>query len=153
MATPFVSVALAGVAANGNLTQIYPDSCTPGTGVVSMGNLVRKPVYGTIHGIQVFTDGVNGGVIEIWDLDGNDGAADVNTGVTITNAQLLAAIALGKARLMWTQRYIGGGTATFPSEIPVPFQHGIAARNVAAAGSCQINVTMAGGYVKHPISG
>jgi hypothetical protein len=40
-----------------------------------MGALIRRPANGSLITVQVETDGVNGGTIELWDMDGRDAGA------------------------------------------------------------------------------
>jgi hypothetical protein len=154
MATAWGTVSISAVTSTGDLTQLYLDTCTAGSGATTMGTKVRKPMFGTLHHLEVKTDGTNGGTIELWDLDGNDGGANVNTGVLITNTQKNTAVAAGLARLMWSQNFTGATSAEFANNmVPVPFQHGMAVRYVNGTGSCTVNVVASGGFNKQEISG
>lgn len=144
---------LSAVLAAGNLVQIYHPYCTAGSGATTQGTLVRKPIAGTLLRIEVQPDGTNGGVIELWDMDGNDGGADVNTSNVITNAQLVVAQNKQKAVKIWSQSFAGAGTARLAVATGTRFANGLVARFVAAAGTCTLNVDWGGGNMKQPICG
>lgn len=149
--TPWADIALSAVAdTTGILTQLYPASCTAGTGAQTLGNLIRKPSEGFLTNLQVEPDGTNGGEIEIWDINGADGGADVNTSTVITAAQLAAAIALGKARILYSQKFSGSSGSRLAIAHGVPFMHGLAGRyiNAGATGTCELNITADGGFIK-----
>lgn len=150
--TPWI-VPLTAVASAGNLTQCYVDTNTPGSGATTSGTEVRKPTEGVLFRAEVATDGTNGGVIEVWDLNGADGGADVNTATVITDAQRAAAVTLGKARLIWTQNFTGSSGARMAITRAVPFMHGLAARYINGAGTCTLNLLVDGGGLKTTISG
>ena len=103
--------------------------------------------------LQVETDGTNGGEIELWDINGKDVGADVDTATAITQAQLTAALALGKARIVYSQKFAGSSGARLALAHGVPFMHGLAARyinvvNAAPVGTCELNLTVDGGFRK-----
>lgn len=143
------------VASNGNLTQLYDPAGTAGSGLTTAGVEVRKPIEGIIYWLDVMPDGSNGGTIEIWDLNGADGGADVNTATVITDAQRATAVTLGKASLLWTQIFTGSSGARLAQQRPITFMHGLAARfyNSGPTGVCTLTVAVDGGNVKQPISG
>lgn len=132
----------------GDLKQIYPTWAPVGVNpaTATSGDSIREPTSGILYSLQIQTDGTNGGIIEIWDVDGEDGGADVSSGTTITNAQLLAAQSRGLAKLIYSQNFVASTGATPPGASFRGFMRGIAARFVAAAGSVNLNVTVAGGY-------
>jgi hypothetical protein len=138
-------VALTGVAADGDLKQIYLQYTPTGTSkaTATPAQLVREPCEGELIGAQFATDGTNGGTIELWDVAGDDGGADVSTADTITDAQLQVAIAKGVARLIYSQNLVATGvTPPFPSYFR--FMRGLAARWVSD-GSANISGSMTGG--------
>lgn len=150
--TPWVTQ-LTAVAANGNLVQLYPDSCTPGTGANTMGNLKRSPCEGVLVNAQVEPDGINGGEIQLWDINGADAGADVDTTNVITNAQLVAMIAAGKARPIYGQKFSGASGSRLAIAYGVTIMHGIAARYVNAAGTLELNLVVGGCCRKTEITG
>lgn len=154
--TPWVITALPAVAAaTGNLTQLYPDSCTAGSGAISSGTLKRSPCEGVMVTCQVEPDGTNGGEIQIWDVNGADSGADVNTAAVITNAQLLILIAAGKARQIYGQKFSGSSGARLSIAHGVVFLHGLAARyiNAGPVGTIDLNLVIDGGCRKTEIVG
>ena len=154
MTTPWSGISLTAVAdKTAALTQIYPASCTAGSGATSMGTLIRTPMEGVITNMSVESDGTNGGEIEIWDVNGDDIGADVNTSNVITQAQLTALLALGKARLIWSQKFLGSTAGRIPYAGTSNFVHGLAARYInavvgVATGVCDLNLTVDGGFCK-----
>lgn len=133
--------------ASGDLTQLYPAVCPTGTDPSSAvsGNLIREPCECKLMSIQVQTDGSNGGVIEIWDVNGGDGGVNVSSAATITDAQLDALAARGLASLLYSQNVLADGS-TPTAAGPRYANKGLAARFVAAAGSCKLNLVVEGGY-------
>lgn len=156
--TPFV-VTLTAVAATGAGTQIYYDTMTPGVAPAahSPGTQYREPIHGVLHSLEVEPDGSDGGTLEVWDINGRDGGADVNTAAVVTNAQIAAAIAAGKGRLIYSQMFTGstGATVRTVRGNPMPFQHGLVARFSMAspAGTCKLNLLTSGLCRKIEISG
>ena len=150
--TPWV-IQLNAVLANGNLTQLYPDSCTAGSGATTSGTLKRSPCEGVLVNAQVEPDGVNGGELQLWDINGADAGADVDTTNVITNAQLLAMIAAGKARAIYGQKFSGATGSRLAIAYGVTIMHGIAARYVNAAGTLELNLVVGGGCRKTEIVG
>lgn len=147
--------ALTFVGATGNLTQVYFPGCTAGAGTGASGSQKRMPAGGTIFNAEVQPDGTNGGTIELWDIDGNDGGANVDTGTTITNAQKNVAAALSPpmARLIYTQSFAGSGTTRLAINKGTRFNWGLAVRFVAAAGTCNVNFDVEQGFKKIWIAG
>lgn len=139
-------VQLTGVAANGDVTQLYPAwaaaGANPGTAV--LGDQIRQPIEGQITNLQIRTDGTNGGIIELYDINGAEAGANVSSAAVITDAQLDAAITAGTAKLIYTQNFIAS------PETPINmgwkgFLKGLAARYVGS-GFCYLNMVVNGGY-------
>jgi hypothetical protein len=144
-------VALTGVAADGNVTQLYPVSCSAGVAKASstIGQLLRRPMEGALHSVQVRADGANAGVIEVYDVNGEDAGADVSSATTITDTQLDALITAGRARLIFVQDVpmtAGTGVINAPG-LYRAFAKGLAARYVSA-GACTLNLVVTGGCRK-----
>lgn len=153
MADAWSGISLSAVTSTGNLTQLYPTWVSAGLTTTTAGSLRRHPCEGQLYSIQVKPDGTNGGIIEIWDLNGDDVGANVNTATTITNAELVTAQGLNLARLIYSQNFSGTvGAATTGTGFR-PFQRGLAARFVAGAGSCELNLAVDGGQRKLEICG
>lgn len=131
----------------GDLKQLYPNYMSVGT--TAVGNR-RRPTDGRLFSLDVVPDGTNGGVIEIWDIDGGEAGADVNTATAITNAQLVAAQALGRAELIWTAKFSGTESASFKGTSARVFAKGLAARfyNAGPTGTCWVNLSLDGGAIK-----
>ena len=147
--TPWADITINAVASTaGDLTQLYPASCSVGTGALTLGTLIRKPCEGTLVALQVEPDGTNGGEIEIWDVNGADVGADVDTATAITQPQLTAAIAMGRARILYSQKFSGSSGSRLAIAHGVPFMHGLAARYINSTGYCQLNITADGGFCK-----
>jgi len=145
---------LTAVTATGNVTQLYPANCTAGVAKAGStnGQQIRRPLQGALHSIQVEADGTNGGIIQIYDIDGGQWGADVSSATAITNTQLNAAIAAGKAALIFEQQF-AGTTGSGPVNAPGvyrEFLHGLAARMVmdTPTGGCKLNLVVGGGYMK-----
>jgi hypothetical protein len=139
-------VELTGVGATGDVTQLYPAWAAAGAvpGSATLGDQIRQPIEGQITNLQIRTDGTNGGIIELYDINGADAGADVSSLTAITDAQLDAAIAAGTAKLIYTQNFISS------PETPINmgwkgFSKGLAARNVGS-GLCYLNMVVNGGY-------
>lgn len=144
-------------AANGNVKQLYPQFVSAGIAKASatIGQLVRSPAAGALHSLQIKPDGTNAGVIEFYDVNGADAGADVSSTDVITDAQLDGLVARGKAKLLFTQEFVGtvgNGIVNAPG-IYRTFTHGLAARFVAAAGACTLNLVCNGGYFKYESRG
>jgi hypothetical protein len=150
--TPWV-ISLTAVAATGNLTQLYPASCTAGSGATTSGTLKRSPCEGVLVNCQVEPDGTNGGEIQLWDVNGADVGADVDTAVVITNAQLTTLINAGKARQIYGQKFSGSSGARIAIAYGVPIMHGIAARYINGTGTIELNIVANGCMRKTEITG
>jgi len=140
-------ISLSFVASNGDLTQLYPTWFTAGVDKATAvnGDLIRKPTGGVLDFIQIQTDGTNGGIIEIWDINGEMAGANVSSATTITNAELVILQNLGKAKLLYSQNFTATAGAATPAAADRVFSYGLAARFVAAAGACQLNLVVNGG--------
>ena len=147
------TTSVTGVAATGNLKQVYSPFCTAGSGSTATGTQKRRPVAGSLFLVEVQTDGVNGGTIEVFDINGELEGADVDTSDVITNAQLTSAIAANRAVKMFTQQFAGSGTARLAINRGTRFSKGLALRFVAAAGSCIVNIQWEGGQEKIWVAG
>lgn len=149
------TVNLTAVSSTGNLKQVYSPKCTPGAGTGASGSQKRQPNEGVLWNAEVKTDGTNGGTIEIYDINGADIGADVDTLDAITNAQLTSLLASGKATLMWTQSFAGSGSARLAITRGTTFSKGLAARfwNAGVVGTCVLNIQWDGGQKKTWIAG
>lgn len=136
------------VAATGVVTQLYPDYATtgvsPATG--SVGGQIRQPTEGQLISLQVETDGSNAGTLELYDINGINLGIDVSTSTSITDTQLDAAIAAGKAKLILAQNFAGNGLTPWTPVGPASFMKGLAARAVGVSGTCALNLVVHGGY-------
>jgi hypothetical protein len=147
-------VPLTFVAANGNLTQLYPLWINDGKGNATGGDpatatpatLVRVPCEGELISVQVATDGSNAGTVEYWDIAGDDAGADVSQAAVITNAQLLTLKAAGKAQLLYSQDVVASGVTPPTTQYLGRFMRGLAARFIGAAGACSLNIVASGGF-------
>lgn len=132
--------------------QLFPTWAVPGQTSLfdrNPGFTVRRPNQGTLHSIQVRTDGADGGYVEFWDINGEDDRVDVSTPVTpvLTQANIDALVARGMAKMIYRQDFTAGFGAATPSAPPRPFLHGLAARFVGGAGFCELNLVVVHGFV------
>jgi len=139
------------VAAAGNLTQLYPNYAPVGAALpAAAGAIIRKPTQGFIHEMNINSDEVNGGSLELWDLSGFDAGADVSSGTTITNAQLTAMQALGRAKLLFVHNFVSDPKGPTPAfRVGSGFQQGLAARYIGGAAgvdTIQLSLTVEGGF-------
>lgn len=136
----------------GDLTQLFPSYCPAGVNPFAphaTGAKVRRPGDGILSSVQVQTDGVNGGVIEIWDVSGLDGRIDVSSDDVITDAQLQTLIASGYAKLVYNQNFTGTSGATIPTAVNRRFARGLAARYIVDTVTtqlCKLNLVVDKGY-------
>ena len=151
---------LTDVGAAGDVTQLYPASCTAGTGLNTAGTERRRPTGGTLFHAQFYAEGAAGGVVHIYDMAGlTEGAANnVDTADAMTNAFVAAEIAAGRGRLIWEQEVAAAaGSSKTLITIPVPFVRGLAARFYTAGGpsaaTAKLTISADGGFYKSPISG
>jgi hypothetical protein len=133
---------LTGVASNGNVTQIYPPGLTAGvTPPKNPGQSIRRPCGGYMKSAELNTGGSVTGTLEIYDIDGLAEGADVSSAATITNAQLVAAIAAGTAKLIYDQTFgatIGSERSNIPGKA---YAKGLAMRFVGS-GTLKVNLTV-----------
>lgn len=136
------------VAADGDVTQLYPAWAAAGTApaVATPSNQVRHPCEGQLISVQVCSDGTNGGILEIYDINGIDLGIDVSSATAITDTQLDAAIAANKAKLILVQNFAGSGLTPWAPVGPASFMKGLAARAVGMTGACRVNLVVHGGY-------
>ena len=136
------------VGAAGNVTQLYPQWAQAGINpaVATSGQEVRYPSEGKLISLQCLTNGADAFVIEVYDISGMELGIDVSSAAVITNAQLVAAIAAKKAKLLFQQNVAGSGLTPFAPIGPSGFMKGLAARAVGAAGTCALNIDVEGGY-------
>lgn len=144
---------------NGDGIQLYPAWVTAGVAKAtsSNGQLLRRPLQGALHSIQIEPDGSNGGSLQIYDMDATSEGADVSSAATVTAAQIAAALAATppRAKLLFEQTFagtVGSGIVNAPG-INRAFMKGLVARfgngaGAAAAGSCTLNLVVDGGYEK-----
>lgn len=142
---------------NGNFTALFPPNCTTEAGATTQGSLRRRSTAGTLYRIEVYSSDAAGGVIELWDLDGLYEGVNNNTsiGSTMTNAFKNQRVAMGQAKLLWTQMFSGDeGSCKAIFKCHVPFVRGLAARYINPVGtSCIISLVVDGGYYKSEING
>lgn len=139
------------LATTGAIVQLFPSWCPAGVNPFttnSMGAQIRRPIEGELLNIQIQSDGTNGGVIEIWDVNGLDAGVDVSSATALTAAQVNALITRGLARLIYTQNFAGASGATNPTIVGKIFARGLAARfsNIGPTGTCTLNLTVRGGF-------
>jgi len=146
-------LALATVAATGNITQCYPAFCTAGAGAGTQGELVRRPTEGTINSLTVVGDGSNAGTLELWDASGVDAGADVDTLAVVTNAQMATLVAAGKAKLIASVLIAGTDQLTVfnAGSAGAPCMKGLCARfsNAGPTGAATININATGLFQKY----
>ena len=148
------------VGAAGDITQLYPASCTAGTGGTTAGVERRRPTAGTVYTIQAYSPSSAGGTVEIWDVAGQtEGVANnVDTSDQMTAAYVAAEIAAGRGRLIWQQDIAASaGASKSLITIPLPFVRGLAARYSTSGGpgadTMALTIACDGGFYKSPISG
>lgn len=136
------------VAASGDVQQLYPNYAAVGAdpATATPADQVRRPCEGQLISLQVASDGTNAGILELYDINGSDLGINVSSATTITDTQLDAAIAAGKAKLILEQNFAGSGLTPWSPVGPASFMKGLAARAVGATGSCKLNLVVHGGY-------
>lgn len=148
-------VPLTGVAdTTGVVTQCYPAWVSAGVDPASAtnGQLIRRPMQGAMHSLQVETDGSHGGTVQLYDITGLQYGTDVSSGTAITAAVVNAAITAGTAKLIFEQNFAGtagSGTVNAPG-IYRSFMKGLAARFIVdgGTGTCKLNMVVSGGFQK-----
>lgn len=148
-------IATTAVVAAGDLQQLYPVWASAGVAFAGStnGQLIRRTSEGALHSIQIKTDGVNGGTLELYDIDGQEWGADVSSGTAITNAQLLVALAAGRAKLIYNISFagtVGSLPASAPAIVGRGFLKGIACRfsNAGPTGVITLNMVVSSGHRK-----
>lgn len=141
-------VPLTMTSATGDVQQLYPDYATAGTNYLTAtpSQQVRQPCEGQLISLQVASDGTNGGVLQVYDISGITLGINVSSATAITDTQLSAAIAAGKAKLMIEQNFAGSGLTPWAPVGPAGFTKGLAARAVGVTGTCKLNMVVHGGY-------
>lgn len=140
---------LTAVTSTGNLTQLYPNWLAPGDALPILTNgTLRAPKGGRLGQVSIQTDNADGGTIELWDLTGLDVPRDVSSLTVITNADLIYLQGLGKAKLIWSQNFAAAPASPAPWSLAMGFMKGLAARFIASAGTCNLNIIAEGGYDK-----
>lgn len=93
------SRSVSAVASNGVATQLFPttianSACTStATYPPAAAGKIRRPTSGTLRSMEVTSDRTNAGVLELWDVAGQDRGASNNVnsgGDTMTDAYLSA---------------------------------------------------------------
>lgn len=147
-------ITLEDVTATGNLTQLYPAWVS--AGAVPPGSPsaeIRMPTECFLRAAQVKTDGTNGGYVEIWDVNGADGGANVSSLAAITDTQLDALALRGLAKCLWNQNFTATSGASTPASFGKQAMRGLAARFVGSAGEITLNLEVEGGYRKIATAG
>lgn len=142
---PWAGISLTATTATGNLQQLFPTYFPAGSAATTPGSLRRKTANGTLLSAQVETDGILGGILQLWDIAGDWAGANINTATTITNAELVAAQAAGRAHLIWEQNFTGSSGASLKGTSPRTFMFGLAARFIGSGGTCSLNLSVDGG--------
>lgn len=133
------------VAAAGDATQLFPNAIPTTVATVVYppvgGGLVRRATEGVLQKIHIVPDGVNGGVVELWDVAGVDRGASNNTNdqLLLSNAYLVA-----NGTLIDTVRVTGTGTENYDMSLNLEnlqFNKGLALRFVNAGPAGKITVT------------
>lgn len=146
MSASWGSISVAGVAANGVGTQLFPTSLpttvTTAAWPPATAGLVRKPIHGKLENLFVSTDGTNGGTFELWDVAGLDRGAsnNVNDQLLLTDAYMVA-----NGRKIWELRIVGNSDQPYDLLMAIDhleFYNGLACRflssSVANAGSVTV---------------
>lgn len=147
-------MALSAVASTGVITQCYPAWAPAGVApaAAARGDLIRKPMTCSLHSITISPDGTNGGLLEIWDVDGAEGGADVSSATAITNAEMTSLISRGLAKKIFEIDFagtVGSGPSPYAG-LYRAMSKGIAMRfsNAGPTGACKANLVVGGiGYL------
>jgi len=117
-----------------------------GTWPPAAAGKVRRPRDGRIAKIEITGDGVNGGVLEVWDVKGLDRGTTNNVnsaGDTMTNVYLVAnGTLIHKINVPAT----GGEVFTLGAGEGMPFNKGLAVRFVASSGAVFVAPFIEGGF-------
>lgn len=164
MSQTWFSRSIAAVASSGVVTQLFPTALIRAGGVGSDlvstatyppvgGGLVRRSTKGRTEKILVTPDGINGGIVEFWDVAGLDRGAsnNVNDSDTMTDAFVTA-----NGRLIAKIRITG--TASQSSELAmychhVEFDFGLAIRFVSGSGTIDVSPFVEEGFMKSYVVG
>jgi len=143
---------LTGVAATGDVTQLYPVWASAGVDPASAtnGQIMRYPCGGVLYNIQIETDGSTAGSLELYDISGAELGIDVSSADVITDTQLDTAIAANNAKLIYEQNF--SATPSTPINVsPRSIMKGLAARYVqtgGTGGTIKLNLVVKGGFRK-----
>jgi hypothetical protein len=134
--------------ATADIQQLYPAYAAAGAvpATATPAQQVRYPCEGQLISMQVASDGVQPGIVELYDISGMELGIDVSSLTAITDAQLDAAISAGTAKLMLVQNFAGSGLTPWAPVGPASFMKGLAVRVVGASGTCTLNLVVHGGY-------
>lgn len=153
-----IAITATGQTANvntGNAVQLFPAWVPAGVTKAGStnGQLIRRAMQGAVHSIQIEPDGTNGGTIQLYDMDASLDGADVSSGTTVTNAQIVAALAATppRAKLIFEQTFagtVGSGFVNAPGVFR-GFMKGLVGRfgNGGPTGQCTVNLVVDGGYM------
>lgn len=150
MSTNSFVASLTAVAATGDLKQIYPDGVVAGVAPATAvrGELIRHAREGLIHSITIYPDGTNGGILQVYDINGADAGADVSSATAITNAQLTSLMTRGLAKLIFEIEFagtVGSGPSPY-SGVYRTVSRGLAMRftNAGPTGAVKVNLNTGG---------
>lgn len=161
MSDSWGTINITAVASNGVATQLFPATVAVGVDTTDAtgaypptgGGLVRRPSEGWFEKITATPDGVNGGLLEIWDCGGLDrgDAENVNTATAISDTYLTA-----NGKLLYKVRITA--TAEQPYDLSsylhhVRFNKGLAVRFVAAGGTIAIMPFVENGFSLQYVAG
>jgi WD40 repeat protein len=150
---------ISAVAATGNATQLFPND-TPATVSTAAyppagGGLVRRATAGVLQKLHIMSDGVNGGTLEIWDVEGVDRGAsnNVNDQLLLTNAFLVA-----NGKLIDTIRITGSSDNNYSIWVGLEnlqFNKGLAVRfaNAGPAGKVTVSPFVSSGFMVQHVAG
>ena len=147
------------VASNGNATQLFPNDIPTTVSTATYppvgGGNVRRATEGVLQKIHAASDGVNGGILELWDVAGLDRGADNNTNdqLLLTDAYLQA-----NGKLIDSLRITGTGTENYDMSLNLEnlqFNKGLAVRfwNSTPAGTLKISPFVTSGFMVQHVAG
>lgn len=113
---------------------------------IAAGGLLLRPMGGRLGQVSVETDSTDGGIVQLFDLNGLDDGVDVSSLTAITNAQYTTLFNLGRAKLIFEQNVAAAPGAQIIWAWSQGFLRGLAARFIAASGTCVLNIIAEGGY-------
>jgi len=138
-------ITLTGVAADGDGTQLYPAWCSAGVAAGAAGDK-RRPVDGMVAELHILGDGTNAGTLQLYDMNGDDEGAEVSSAAAVTNAQIVAGLAAGRARLI-ADIDIAGSDKIVTNLKNTTIMKGLVGRFVGS-GSCTLTIQSSGIYQK-----